>query len=220
MDDADAIYVTEPAKGRIAVYDSRGKFKRYLGDRDGEGLFAHPASIAIDRVGRHIYVADSLSHLIFKLDMDGNVVARFGNRRGGRGPGQFRSPTAIAVNHQELVVLDLGNSRLQVLDLAGHYLREFALPVRFPSEWADATVALDDQGHIFMSNPAVGTVQLLDRNGALIHSFWGKGGQPESFGMPTGVWVDAQRHLYVVDTRRHRVQVFRVRETRADTIPR
>src|SRR5438045_521940 len=45
----------------------------------------------------------------------------------GSGPGEFNSPTFVAVDpsSHNIVVSDTGNSRVQIFDPAGNYLGEF-----------------------------------------------------------------------------------------------
>jgi DNA-binding beta-propeller fold protein YncE len=52
------------------------------------------------------------------------------------------------------------------------------------------------------------TVQVFDLAGRLLLP-WGQSGTgPGQFGVPSGIAISADNHIYVADTYNHRVQVF------------
>ena len=122
VDREDNVYVTDAILKAVSVYDSKGKFLRYLGKGEGsETYFEAPVGIAIHAPTNHIYVCDSRRHMIIMLDKKGRILGHFGKRWGGKTPGDFRFPSKIVIVGDEIFVLDPGNFRLQVLDLGGHF---------------------------------------------------------------------------------------------------
>ena len=72
VDGQDNLYVVDQSSRTILVYDSAGKFRRYLGKlRGGESYFDSPTGIAIDRATGRIYVCDRRGHMIFVMDERG-----------------------------------------------------------------------------------------------------------------------------------------------------
>lgn len=70
-----------------------------------------------------LYIADFQSNSILSIRMDGTDPRTIG--RAGSGPGEFRFPWALAVSHDTLRVYDMGNGRVQILDLTGAYFGQY-----------------------------------------------------------------------------------------------
>ena len=206
VDAANNIYVTDLFHGRIAVFDPDGKFKRYIGDFKGEGLFERPRAIAIDRAAGRIYLADATRNFVIILNLDGKILAQIGKRGGGDGPAEFMEPTEIALYGSEVYVLDKRNYRIEVLDLEGHFQRQFRLG---GSGITDAHgMAFDAQGRLFV--PALHWVEVFNREGELLFRFGQLGDQPGEFQMPWGISTDSKDRVYVMDNGNRRIQVFQV----------
>jgi DNA-binding beta-propeller fold protein YncE len=206
VDANDNIYVTDPARGRIAVYYADGKFKRYIGKFGNESVFESPQSIAIDRGNGRIYLADTGRNFVLILDLEGKILAQVGKRGGGTGPAEFRLPAEVALYENEVFVLDKRNDRVQVLDLAGHFRRQFRLGGSGASE-ANG-MAFDTQGRLFV--PALNWVEVFNREGERLFRFGQSGDQPGEFQMANGICTDFQDRLYVMDSGNRRIQVFQV----------
>jgi DNA-binding beta-propeller fold protein YncE len=82
------------------------------------------SGLAADSRG-FLYVPDTDRHRVDKYDGDGHFVLSIGSR--GTEPGQFMSPFSVAVNSRdEVLVLDLATSMIQVFDGSGLYLRDYS----------------------------------------------------------------------------------------------
>lgn len=206
VDADDNIYVTDLKRGRIVVYNADGKFKRYIGDFKGEGLFQDPQSIAIDLGTGRIYLTDTARDFVLILDRTGKVLAQLGKRGGGNGPAEFKQPTEVAIYDGEVFILDRKNGRIQVLDLDGNFRRQFDLGGAGSS---DANgMAFDSQGRLFV--PALNWVEVFNREGHLLFRFGQSGTQPGEFHAPKGICTDSKDRLYVMDSGNLRVQVFQI----------
>jgi DNA-binding beta-propeller fold protein YncE len=207
------IYVTDTGVPAIVVYDSKGKFQRYLGKvGEGESYFQAPAGIAIQDATGHIYVCDSRRHMILLLDKKGHILSHIGKRWGGKGAGEFRYPTQIVISGEELFVLDQGNSRLQILDLAGHFRRE----IKLPELGTDAGLALDDDQNIYVSDPQLSVINVFSYGGQFLYKFGRNGTKPGDFDAPSGLWVEPGKGLYVADMKNKRVQLFQIEGRQAN----
>ena len=206
VDGKDNLYVVDQSSRTVLVYNSAGKFRRYLGKlRGGESYFDGPAGIAIDRATGRIYVCDRLGHMIFVMNQRGRVIRKLGSRGGGDHPGEFRLPSQVAMFGNELFVLDAGNTRIQVFDTEGHFVRALNLG------YADLQtgLAVDDQGNTYVSDPTLNQIQVFGHDGQTlyINPSTIKG---TNFSHPSAMWVDAGRYLYAVDSQSNRIGLFQI----------
>ena len=221
VDKDDNIYVADSELGMVLVYDQYGRFLRYIGDFNGENMYQGPSGIAIDRNAGHLYLLDSPRHLVFMLDLEGNVLKRIGQtwddnraieltRRNSTGPRMFSDPTEIAVNHDEVVVLDKVGTRVQIMDLQCNLLASFSVQKASLEASRENGLGLDEQGNIYISYVGTSEVRMYNSAGGLIASFGQGGSRMGEFSAPSGLWVDANDRLYVADTANVRVQLFQL----------
>ena len=92
------------------------------------GRFRQPTDVAWDSQG-NIYITDGyVNSRVAKYDRNGDWVKSFGEP--GTGPGQFRTPHAIAIDRNDNVYVgDRGNQRIQVFDTDGKFLRMFKIEI-------------------------------------------------------------------------------------------
>ena len=123
-------------------------------------LFHYPTAIAIDRNRGRLFLLDSPRHLLFVLDLEGNVLQRVG-RRCSHAIGRFSGdaipldldyPTEIAIGNNELVVVDSGNSRVRVMDLQYQPVAQFSIPASpGPPIVDEVGLGVDLTGNVYVS---------------------------------------------------------------------
>ncbi len=93
-----------------------------------DGLFRQPTDVAWDSDG-NIYITDGyINSRVAKFDKNGDWVKSWGEK--GTGPGQFRTPHALAIDrNNNIYVGDRANRRIQVFDTDGKFLRMFTIDV-------------------------------------------------------------------------------------------
>jgi DNA-binding beta-propeller fold protein YncE len=93
-----------------------------------DGLFRQPTDVAWDSDG-NTYITDGyINSRVAKYDKNGDWVKSWGSK--GTGPGQFRTPHAIAIDRNDnIYVGDRANRRIQVFDTDGKFLRQFTIDV-------------------------------------------------------------------------------------------
>lgn len=207
VDGQDNLYVIDERSRTVLVYDSAGKFRRYLGRLGGgESYFESPAGITIDTKTGRLYVCDTHRHMVIVMDDRGRVIERFGKRGGGDGPDEFRLPSQAVVGGGELFVLDAGNTRIQILDTAGHFRRTIYLV----NASRRTGLAVDNQGNIYVSDPVLNQIQVFSREGRRLYTFETSTIKGKNFSHPSSMWIHAGSCLYVVDSQSNRVGVFQI----------
>ena len=165
----------------------------------GDGQLNLPWGITQDREG-FLYVADWRNDRIQKFTPDGEFVAKFGTP--GDGDGQFHRPSGLAVDADgNLYVADWGNQRVQVLDAAGNNLLQLRGEGKL-SPWAQEY--LNANADELAARATFVPVFDVDTNDASEVSariepyFWD----------PVDVVLDDDERVYVLETSRHRFQVY------------
>ena len=219
VDAVDNIYIADSERGLVLVYAPDGKFLRYIGKYGDESLFHSPTAIAIDRDSGRLFLLDSPRHLLFVLDLEGNILKRVGRPRphaigkvsGETIPMDLDYPTEIAVGNNELVVLDAANSQIHVMDLECNPSALFTISSIPGQSVVDGVgLGVDLTGNIYVSSTRDSQIGIYRRDGHLLGSFGRPGMEIGEFNSPAGLWIDGTNRLYVGDTKNGRVQVFQL----------
>jgi DNA-binding beta-propeller fold protein YncE len=236
VDKEGNVYLTDEWLHRISVYDSDGKFLRQWGAQgDGEGQWNRPAGIAFDTED-NLLVVDSLNHRIQKFTKGGKFLGQWGGP--GSGDGQFNTPWGINLDYKgNVYVADWRNDRIQKFTADGRFLMQIGRSGNGDGEFhRPSGVAVDREGYIYAVDWGHDQVQVFDPEGRFITRFigdcpgyskWAKArmaSNPESmaeqralvkdfrpermFFHPTGIEVDHESRIIVVDCGRHRLQIY------------
>ncbi|MCP3902445.1 MAG: 6-bladed beta-propeller [Planctomycetes bacterium] len=203
-DPAGRLLVSDPVAGAIFAFDDRG---RSLGPM-GSQFLLRPCGLVVDPVTRRIFVADTGTHQVVVLAVDGGLLQRIGSR--GSEPGRFNFPTNVALDAAgRLYVSDSLNFRVQVfgrdLALVGQVGSQGDRPGYFSRPKG---VALDSADHLYVVDANFEAVQVFDADGRLLLSFGEEGRGPGQFWLPNGIHVDDRDRIWVADSYNRRVQVF------------
>lgn len=210
------VAVTPGPQGTVYVADSRLQQVLQL-DRDGNLLRAlasesllRPSSLAFDPVRQRLYVGDSKAHVVHVFDEQGGQVDSIGGL--GAGPGQFNSPTHVAVmTDGSVVVTDALNFRVQVFDADGRYQYQLGeLGDGGGNFAAPKGVAVDRAGHVYAADAMFDAIQVFDAEGRLMLGFGEQGTQAGQFWIPNGLYVNGGDQLFVADAYNRRIQVFQI----------
>jgi DNA-binding beta-propeller fold protein YncE len=206
IDDSGQIYVADSMLGKIFVFDA----KRNLIAEFGEGELTRPTGVALDPAQEHLYVVDTIGCEVLAFDLSGRVVNRFGRR--GVGPGEFNSPTFVAVAPDgSISVSDSLNFRIQRFSPTGTLIASFGLPGDGAGHFARPKgVAIDTFGRIYVVDAAFENVQIFDPEGVLLLPFGSPGTGPGQFSLPGGIFIDSDNTIWVADVFNRRIQVFRL----------
>ena len=191
FDADDNLLLVDSQNNRVQRFTKDGKFISSFGSQgSGDGQFNLPWGIDVDS-DDYIYVADWRNDRIQKFTKDGAFLMAFGSS--GSEPGEFNRPTGVAVDRTGMIyVADWGNERMQMFAPAGKFV---------PLTTGDGTISkwgkdkLDANGEMWKEREIA---QGIERE----KDFWG----------PVAVAVDDQDRVFVVESCRNRIQVYRRQE--------
>ena len=195
--DQEHILVSDDDNSNIKMFTIQGRHVRTI-DR-GSTTF-RPQDITISPDG-HIYVCDGAKHCICVFDVNGKFLFSFGSR--GSGDECFEYPRDLCfASDGFLYITDFNNSRICVYDKDGKFIRKFT------TTYKPTCIDVTDFGHLIVGSFGSHKVMIYTTGGDLVHVFGERGSELGQFSHPTGVSVDSDGLIYIVDSKNHRIQVF------------
>lgn len=215
--DVDAVgnlYVADATTKFIVAYDRDGKFLRQMG---GPSMFDRLTSVTVDKSGERLYVVDiggvsSENHRVRVLEaQSGKLLFDIGKR--GNGPGEFNLPRDVAIGKNgNLYVVDGANFRIQIFDANGKYLRNFGqVGKHFGSFARPKEASTDANGNLYVIDAAFGNFQIFSPEDDLLLFIGDRSAQdgPAQYMLPSGIAVDEDGRVYMVDQWFRKVEVYR-----------
>lgn len=201
FDSLDNIYVADTYNNRLQKFTAEGKFLRTIGGDAPEGV-SLPWGLAVDSHD-NVYVADFGNDCVKEFSAEGEFLASFGGP--GRGVGQFTKPASVAVDKDGYIyVADWGNERVQVLDVDGSPVSILRGEATL-SEWASNFLSINQE-----EAAARATADLeMDIDYVVDDPHEESSHIEKYFWCPSSVRLDSRGYLYVTETNRHRIQVYR-----------
>lgn len=201
FDANDDLLVVDHRNNRIQKFSKDGKFiKVWAGSfGDGDGNFNLPWGIAQDR-DHNVYVADWRNDRIQKFTSDGQFLTKFGTP--GENDGEFHRPAGLAIDSEDnIYVADWGNQRVQVFDPEGHFLTKIRGEAGlnpWAIEYLDAQVDEKRARSSFVPVYQPDTDDPSEISARMEPYFWD----------PVDVLIDEHDRVYVLETGRHRFQIY------------
>ncbi len=204
-DGDDNLLIADSGNHRIQKFTVDGQFIETWGEfGDREGQFNTPWGVALD-AGGNVYVSDWGNDRIQKFTPVGEFMAMI------PAPGRIvpdsdriSHPAGLCVGgHGNVYVADWGNERVRVLSAEGDVLATLRGESETPT-WADEYfLANPEEGALRLEadlSPVVDPPERRDREESanVEKLLWG----------PTAVKLDGQGNVLVVDSCRHRIQVY------------
>lgn len=200
VDDSERVYVADPMEGAVLVYDRKtGSATRWTGNT--RFPLKGPVGVALDGRGR-LFVTDGFQPQVVVFEPSGNPTAAFGNDI-------LKRPGGIGI--------DPANGRIWVADTRQHQVLSFDPPEfraghaigvaagRFSSP---SLLAVNSQGHLFVSDRLNCEMQIFDSRGAMVKRFEVQcNGKAES-SRPNLVAVDRSDCVYVASPDDNSLQIF------------
>lgn len=196
------IYVCDTVPNTVFRIDLNAKKFESIRGNAGSGGLKKPVNLALDEEG-NLYVADSLRNEVMIYNGEGDFIQAVGR-------GLLTKPVAVAVDKENLYVLDATDRVVKVLDRkSGAFIKEFGKSAELGDNLVlPVGLTRDDQGFLYVTNVATGKVIKLDTDGHVILSFGKIGDFLGEFTRPKGIAVDKEGRIYVVDAGGQNVQIF------------
>jgi NHL repeat len=174
----------------------------------GAGLFVEPHQAAIDKEG-NLWVADAAAKdakgmQVTKFDRDGRVLLKLG--KPGQGAGLtgldiFDAPTGVAIASNGDVYISEGhgetkvnNSRIMVFAADGKFIKTFATRGTGDGQlMSPHALAFDSKDNLYVADRGNSRIVVFDKDGRFLAAW-------KQFGRPSGVAVDKNDLLYVIDS--------------------
>ncbi|MGQ0604887.1 MAG: 6-bladed beta-propeller [Anaerolineales bacterium] len=210
-----SVYVSDTWNYRVQKFDAEGRFLRMWGKFGQDGAFDSfygPRDIAVDAQG-NVYVTDTGNKRVVMFDKDGNGLTSIGSE--GFEPGLFDEPVGLTVDKDgSLYVADTWNQRIQRFRPQGvdsEYLFDTEIKLK---AWYGTSVenkpfiATDAKGRIYVTDPEGFRVLVFNEAGEFVTTWGDPGADNTTFSTISGIDVDAEGNVYVVDSGNHRVMRF------------
>ncbi len=195
------LYVVDSNNGRIAIFSSDGQLKASIGAVGGyPDAFYTPKGIF---VGDKIYACNTRNHRLSVFDKTTHqLIGSFGDL--GDDPKDlpqgtlayhFRLPTGVAVAPDgKIYVVDSKHGEIKVLAPNGELLFRFGENGSGPGQLnLPEGIALDRMGNVYVCDAINARIQKFDPMGKLL------GLMNSGLKRPTGICIDGEDRLYVVD---------------------
>jgi YYY domain-containing protein len=221
VDKSGNVYVADTWNHRIQKFDKDGKFLGAWGnyinlgddtaaaDPQRDSKFFGPRGVAVGPDGS-VYVTDTGNKRVLIFDAGGVFQRKIdsGMSPTQKGPeypfskpGELNEPIGISVDKDgNVYVADTNNHRIQKFDNTGKPVAQWPVqdPGWKPGPFLEPFLGVDGAGNVYATAPSGSTVLKFGPDGKLL-------GQKNTDGThtlktPTGIWVEADGTVYVVDT--------------------
>ncbi len=194
------IYVCDVGRRTVEVLDVRNRTFGYL---TKDQRLMNPVNICVTRDGTK-YVADPTVGAVFVFGRNDSLNAMLGRELG-------IAPIDVSVRGQLCYVSDFKSNQIVVFDL--NTQQEIARIGEQGAAQPKGTtpelpagqillisdIALDQQGHIYVTDKAAARVTQFDQSGRLQRVIGRWGSNIDEFVRPKGIAVDSSRRIWVVD---------------------
>ena len=193
------IVVADHNNHRVQVFDESGRPLLCFGSKGSEdGQLLFPRGVVVDLQGNYI-VTDRHNHRVQVFGPTGAFVRKFGLE--GYGDGELQAPVGVGIlSTTDIVVSENRNNRLQVFDREGGKVAILGSngTLSFP-----LYLFVDSNDNILVADFANDRVLVYTHLGRLVSTI-GKG----KLNGPTGVCMDRDGRIIVVEGRTHRISIF------------
>ncbi|MCB0094104.1 MAG: hypothetical protein KDE46_00235 [Caldilineaceae bacterium] len=174
------------------------------------GTFNNPRDITIDEMG-YIYILEYGKHHVRKFAPDGTLSMTWGGVPGD-GDDQFNSPVSLAIHGDRAYVADLGNYRIQILDINNGFLGHWGEKSTGSAQVIPSEGYVVDPDYNLYIPDRSGHIVKLGPDGAILKS-WGNldfSSIPHAFMLPKEIALYGRDYLYMIDYSANYLDVFGV----------
>ena len=204
-----SLFVADAGGSRVVKIDKKGVIVLEFGKstamfKNGQGELSKPQGLACSPQGV-LFVADTGNDRFQAFNHQG--LFQFSGGEKGAGPGQLKTPVAIAWDKDRVYVADAGNKKVVTFNTTGRFLREMG--TLGPESLEDPRqVAVDREGNLFVLDAARGRVLAYDPQGVYLGGFGSMGKSAGFLNKPRDFALNENGDLFIAEE--GRVQAFRV----------
>src|SRR5262245_54102819 len=201
--DTDAkgnVWVFHRADPTILQFDPSGKLLKSF----GMNMFVQPHGMSIDRDG-NVWITDAQNkdgkgQQVFKLSPEGKVLMTLGKAGVAKeGPDTFNGPTDVVIAPNGDIFVSDGhvmnaNGRIVKFSKDGKFIKTWGKKGSGPGDMdTPHAITIDSRGRLFVADRSNNRIQIFDQDGKFIDQW-------KQFGRPSGVFIDKNDTIYVVDS--------------------
>lgn len=235
-DSKGVIYSADEHRNVVVRVKTTGETVGYWGEGGSRpGQLNAPSGICLD-ADENLWIANTRSHRVDHYTQSGRWLGGFGEF--GTEPGKLNYPWGLAVDpvNQSVLVVDWRNDRVQRFSPAGGLLQVIGSPGSGTGELhRPSGVAVDNHGDVYVADRGNNRVLMFNYRGMFIESFIGDAvinergmkkvltnldmvrmrdnisdlDREKRLKAPVSVKVDNKGRVYIVDSGRYRIQVYR-----------
>lgn len=204
--DNGVVYITDTVEGGIFVYDltkEKIDFWGQASDPDA-GLAITPYYLSLDADG-NVYVVGVGMKQIFVLTPSGKVLRRIDFTD------KVANPAGICVDNEtkRIYLVDGGESKVAVFDLAGKFLFSFGKFGENDGEFnRPSPIIVNHKGEVVVGDTINARIQVFTRDGKFLRKFGTRGDCSACFQILKGVAVDSDDNIYVTDGKDNKLKIF------------
>jgi len=212
IDNEGKVYIADSGNQRVQILDAKGSFIEEIRLPRQNDHPADPTDVVVDDLHNKCYIVDNDNHQVLAYDLSKpKLIKTYGSH--GAGKDRFRYPFFIALGKgQNLYVVDVINTRVQVLNSEGVFIAEIGgWGVEKGEFFRPKGVAVDKNNRVYVSDSYMGVIQVFEATGEFYAALGDPAtGKVKKFRTPMGLFVDHENRLYVVETLANKVSVFQL----------
>lgn len=194
VDENGRVYVTDAGRKAVFVFDEVHGELLIWENADEFTPFVSPVGIALGPAGE-ILVADAGLGRVVRLSTTGEAKGNFGEGIVRRPTGLARDPATGTV-----FVADTAEHNVKVFSDDGNLLRVLGRHGQGPGQFNAPTHLTFSNGVLYVSDTFNARVQMIDVFGRSLGAIGERGLYVGNLTRPKGVAVDADNHVYVIES--------------------
>lgn len=213
--DRSELYVADSGNGQIVILDKKGmpvnRIPHSVVDQSsGDRRTGEPRSIVVRKNG-DIVIADNLCNYLEVLDFHGRSVQKLWPAELVGLPRSKVQPRCLAQDDAGNVYVGVSGGTNEIIVLTSDLKLKTQMGAESGGESRGVTgLWVDKAGRVYATYAAGVCVRVYAPDGKQLLSFGSHDSGPEGFSLPSGLVTDAEGRLWVSDTLRCVVSVFRL----------
>ena len=198
------VYVTDPGRDAIDIFDSAGKYLSKISGKSTphKSFSKHACSTAVNDTSGDLYVADSgsgeeeVAPVVYVFSPEGKWLSTMtGSNTPAESFGEEGGSVHVAVNQAsgDIYVADQEHGVVDRFNSEGEYISQLE------GLGSPEGLAIDSSGDVYVADAGKGVVDVLNSKDEPVREITGAEVPGGSLGTPVDVALDTAGHVYVAD---------------------